>query len=174
MVTPPNYIIFILILLVLGPVIYQLLSRKKTEKRISEIEKRIADLVEKHDSLTNAKNALANKVVTLQKATDYLQKVLDEKVKGFNQEFGNLEDKTNTLFGHREELKAKINGQVQSLHASLEEVKTQFAKFRESVKKMIGENDENLKGISNHLNRFSDEIQKMKDHIRDRNVDLEL
>jgi chromosome segregation ATPase len=174
MVTSSNYIIFVLILLVLVPVLYQLLLQRKTGKRISEVEKRIADLGEKYDSLTNAKNALANKVVTLQKAADYLQKVLEEKVKGLNQMFASLEDKTNTLFSHREELKTKINGHVHSLNASLEEVKTQLTKFQESAKKMIGENGENLRGIANHLNHFSDQIQKMKDHIRERNVDLEL
>jgi uncharacterized protein YoxC len=174
MVTLPSYIIFALILLVLGPALYQFLLHRKTGKRISEVEERLADLGEKHDSITNAKNALANKVVAVQKATDYMQKVLEEKVKGLNQMFAGLEDKANILFNHREELKTKMNGHVHALNASLEEVKTQLAKFQESVKKMIGENDENLRGIADNLNHFSDQIQKMKEHIRERNVDLEL
>ena len=173
-VNQPNFIILLLFLLVLGPLIYQLLFQRKVERKMAEIEKGIANLLDNYNSLMNAKNALANKVLTIQKATDYFQKTVDDKVKGLHQMFNSIGEKTNLLYDGREELIEKVQMHVKPLTASLEDLKNQFNKLQESMKKVFGQNDEKWTELANHLDYFSDEIQKMKDHIRERNIDCEL
>jgi peptidoglycan hydrolase CwlO-like protein len=170
----PNFIILLLFLLVLAPLIYSLLFQRKVERKMSEIEKGIVNLAENYQSLLNAKNALANKVLTIQKATDYFQKTLDEKVKGLHQMFNSLGEKTNLLYNEREELIGKVKMHIKPLAGSLEDLKNEFNKLQESMKNVFGHNDEKWTELANHLDYFSDEIQKMKDHIRERNIDCEL
>ena len=173
-VNQPNFIILLLFLLVLGPLIYLLLFQRKVERKVAEVEKRIAHLMDNHNSLVNAKNALANKVLTIQKATDYFHKTVDEKVKGLNQRLGGLGEKTDSLYDEREDLIQKVQMQLKPLSASLEEMKNQFTKLQESVRNVFGQNDDKWTQLANHLDYFSGEIQKMKDHIRERNIDCEL
>jgi peptidoglycan hydrolase CwlO-like protein len=170
----PPFIILLLFLLVLGPLIYQLLFQRKAEKRMAEIEKGIANLLDNYNSLMNAKNALANKVLTIQKATDFFQKTMDDKVKSLQQMFSGIGEKTNLLYNEREALIEKVQKHIKPLTASLEDLKKQFDKLQESMKKVFGDNDEKWVQLANHLDYFSDEIQKMKDHIRERNIDCEL
>jgi predicted nucleic acid-binding Zn-ribbon protein len=169
-----NYIVLLLFLLVLGPLFYQLLFQRKMERKVAELEKGIVHLTEKHNSLTNAKNALANRVITLQKASDYFQKLLDEKVKALNQMFTEIDEKTDGISQTREELLTEMNRQFQSLTTSLGEAKSQVTRFQESVKKTFSATEEEIRGLTKQLNHFSDELSKMKDHIRERNVDFEL
>jgi peptidoglycan hydrolase CwlO-like protein len=68
----------------------------------------------------------------------------------------------------------KVQTHIKPLTASLEDLKNQFNKLQESMKKVFGDNDEKWTELANHLDYFSDEIQKMKDHIRERNIDCEL
>jgi peptidoglycan hydrolase CwlO-like protein len=173
-VNQPNFIILLLFLLVLGPLIYQLLFQRKVERKIAEMEKGIANLLDNYNSLINAKNVLANKVLTIQKATDYFQKTVDEKVKSLHQMFNSIGEKTNLLYEEREELIEKVQMHVKPLTASLEDLKNQSNKLQESMKKGFAQNDEKWTELANHLDYFSDEIQKMKDHIRERNIDCEL
>jgi peptidoglycan hydrolase CwlO-like protein len=173
-VNQPNFIILLLFLLVLGPLIYQLLFQRKVERKIAEMEKGIANLLDNYNSFINAKNVLANKVLTIQKATDYFQKTVDDKVKNLHQMFNSVGEKTNLLYKEREELIEKVQTHVKPLTASLEDLKNQFNKLQESMKKVFGQNDEKWTELANHLDYFSDEIQKMKDHIRERNIDCEL
>ena len=173
-VNQPNFIILLLFLLALGPLIYQLLFQRKVERKMNEIEKGIANLADSYHSLLNAKNALANKVLTIQKAADYFQKTVDDKVKGLHQMFNSVVEKTNLLHEERAELIEKVQTHIKPLTASLEDLKNQFNKLQESVKKVFGDNDEKWTELANHLDYFSDEIQKMKDHIRERNIDCEL
>ncbi len=173
-VNQPNFIILLLFLLVLGPLIYQLLFQRKVERKIAEMEKGIANLLDNYNSLINAKNVLANKVLTIQKATDYFQKTVDDKVKNLHQMFNSVGEKTNLLYKEREALIEKVQTHVKPLTASLEDLKNQFNKLQESMKKVFGQNDEKWTELANHLDYFSDEIQKMKDHIRERNIDCEL
>jgi len=173
-VNQPNFIILLLFLLVLGPLIYQLLSQRKVERKMAEMEKGIANLLDHYNSLTNARNVLANKVLTIQKATDYFQKTVDDKVKSLHQMFNSVGEKTNLLYKEREELIEKVQTHVKPLTASLEDLKNQFNKLQESMKKVFGQNDEKWTELANHLDYFSGEIQKMKDHIRERNIDCEL
>lgn len=173
-VTQFNYTILLLFLLVLGPLFYQLFFQRKVEKKLAELERGIAHLIEKHDSLTNAKNALANRVITLQKASDYFQKVLDEKVKALSNTISDVDAKTDRLSDNQGELNTEIHQQLRSLTSSLEDAKTQVTRFQESVKKTFSEKEEELRELAKHLNHLTDEIRKMKDHIRERNVDIEL
>jgi uncharacterized protein YoxC len=173
-VDQPDFIIFLLLLLVLGPLIYQLLFQRRLERNMAEVEKRLAQLLDDYDSLLNAKNALANKVLTIQKAADYFQKMLEEKLKALHQMFNGIGEKTNLLFDEREELIEKVQMHIKPLTASLEDIKTRFNKLQESMKKVFGENDDKWMELANQLNYFSDEIQKMKDQIRERNIDCEL
>jgi len=173
-VNQPNFIILLLFLLVLGPLIYQLLFQRKVERKIAEMEKGIANLLDNYNSLINAKNVLANKVLTIQKATDYFQKTVDDKVKNLHQMFNSVGEKTNLIYKEREALIEKVQTHVKPLTASLEDLKNQFNKLQESMKKVFGQNDEKWTELANHLDYFSDEIQKMKDHIRERNIDCEL
>jgi peptidoglycan hydrolase CwlO-like protein len=173
-VNQPNFIILLLFLLVLGPLIYQLLFQRKVERKMAEMEKGIANLLDNYNSLINAKNVLANKVLTIQKATDYSQKTVDDKVKNLHQMFSSVGEKTNLLYKEREALIEKVQTHVKPLTASLEDLKNQFNKLQESMKKVFGQNDEKWTELANHLDYFSDEIQKMKDHIRERNIDCEL
>jgi len=173
-VNQPNFIILLLFLLVLGPLIYQLLFQRRVERKIAEIEKGIAHLLDNYNSLMNSRHALANKVLTIQKATDYFQKVVDDKLKGLHQMFNGIGEKNNLLFSEREELIEKMQMHIKPLSASFEDIKNQFNKLQESMKAVSGENDEKWIELANHLNYFSDEIQKMKDNIRERNIDCEL
>lgn len=170
----PSLIILLLFLLVLGPLIYQLLFQRKMERKMTEIERGVANLLDNYNSLMNAKNALANKLLTIQKATDYFQKTMDDKVRGLQQTCSGLGEKTNLLYSEREALIEKVQKHIKPLAASLEDLKNQFSKLQESMKKGFGENDEKWAELANHLDYFSDEIQKMKDHIRERNIDCEL
>ena len=170
----PNYIILLLFLLVLGPLIYMLLFQRRVERKIAEMEKGVAHVQETCGSLANAKNALVNKMVTIQKATDYFQKLLDDKVKGLYQMFSGIGEKTNILYDERDELIEKMQEHIKPLTSSFEDIKNQFNKLQESMKKVFGENEEKWIELAKHLNYLSDEIQKMKDHIRERNLDCEL
>jgi len=129
-----------------------------TKKAMNEIDKEITVIQQYQGEVSEG---LDSKFASLKND-------IDDKIQIFTPRFNELIKRvTATLIENKKVIIAEIEERMQPLKSSLNE-------DRVSVKKMLTDNENELKQISAEIEKFSKELEKMKDDIRERTYDLEL
>ena len=97
-----------------------------------------------------------------------LKKDIDDKIQGLTPKFNELVKRVGaTLSESKKAVMVEMDDRTNPLKSSLNET-------RATVRKMLNDNEKELKRMSMEIEEFSKELEKMKDDIRERTFDLEL
>ena len=153
-----NYGDMILLLLIVFSLVSVYVVRQNIKKKMEETEERIADLQRYQGQVSEG---LDSKFASLKDdIDDTSNKVIvriNELLKKLNTTLS--ESKKGVLF--------EVENRINTMKASLNETQG-------SIRRSLMENEKEVKRLSQELEDFSKEIQRMKDDIRERSIDLEL
>lgn len=153
-----NYGEIILLLLIVFSLVSVYVVRQNTKKQMVKTEEKIADLQRyqgqvsegldsKFASLKDDIDDTSNKVIT--RINELLKKV------------------NTTLSESKKGVMFEVENRINAMKASLNETQS-------TIRRSLMENEKEMKRLSQELEDFSKEIQRMKDDIRERSIDLEL
>jgi len=153
-----NYGDIILLLLIVFSLVSVYVVRQNIKKKMEETEEKIADLQRYQGQVSEG---LDSKFASLKDdIDDTSNKVIvriNELLKKLNTTLS--ESKKGVLF--------EVENRINTMKASLNETQG-------SIRRSLMENEKEVKRLSQELEDFSKEIQRMKDDIRERSIDLEL
>ncbi len=179
MITTYISIMDILLLAVfVGLLLYQIFTQRKIKRDFNGI-------AEKYSYIITVKEGIVNNVNRLEKGYKGLNKKIEDGMQTLSQKFeGNIKtlgDEINEISGKN---RALIQQKAQNIHeidekadllkASLIELQDHINAYQNDVSRSIKENEGVLKQLAAKFNHFSGKIDKMKDFIRERNIDLDL
>ncbi|UCG14346.1 MAG: hypothetical protein JSU72_07780 [Deltaproteobacteria bacterium] len=148
-------IVFLFATLIVG-----FLLRRRTKDKIKELESRAANLeANQADILEN----LDDKISRLKEIINTLVMKLNDSSK-----------KINAILETNETIRAEIDRKVKPLKASLDDTAAKFGSTHDSMRKRIQQSSNELERMAQDITAFADEIQRMRDFIRERTIDLEL
>ncbi|MCK4785769.1 MAG: hypothetical protein KAV87_18585 [Desulfobacteraceae bacterium] len=145
-----SYIDLALLLLIIFSLIMGIMAQRKTKKNTEEIEKKITALQKYQEGMFER----------LDSGYTLLKKVFVDKMNKLNARLNETLEKNKAVM-------VEIDNKTKPLKVSLNET-------RDTLRKIVLENEKEMKRIAKELEDFSKEIQRMKDDIQERTIDLEL
>jgi len=148
----------VLLVLIMVSMIALFKVQKGMKKAIEEIDKEITSIQQYQGEVSERLNS---KFASLKKD-------IDDKIQGLTPKFNELIKRVGaTLSESKKAAMTEIENRTNSLKSS-------FNETRDTVRKMITDNEKELERMSMEIEAFSKELEKMKDDIRERTFDLEL
>lgn len=148
----------VLLVLVIISLIVVFKVQRSTKKAMEEIEAQIASIQQYQGEVSGGLN---DKFASLKED-------IDGAIKGLTPKFNELIKRVNaTLSENKKAIIVEIDDGMNPFKSSLNET-------RNTVRKMITDNEKELKRMSMEIEEFSKELEKMKDDIHERSFDLEL
>lgn len=148
---------FALLLLIIVSILSGLLAQQKMKQKIEEMETKIFSLEKYQQDILQSLN---KKLISLKDA--FFGKIKDLTVK-----LNEVSKQINSILEKNEAFMLEIDNKTKPLKASIGETER-------TLRKIVQENEKGIKKMEKELGDFSKEIQKMKDDIRERTIDLEL
>jgi len=145
-----SYIDLALLLLIIFSLIMGIMAQRKTKKNTEEIEEKITALQKYQEGMFER----------LDSGYTLLKKVFVDKANKLNARLNETLEKNKAVM-------VEIDNKTKPLKVSLNET-------RDTLRKIVLENEKEMKRIAKELEDFSKEIQRMKDDIQERTIDLEL
>jgi uncharacterized coiled-coil DUF342 family protein len=150
-------IVFLLLL-------YQIAAQHRTRKRITDLEKNIVTL----------QNNQAEVFTNLEDKANAVTEMLFEKTKPLANKVNELSKKASTMIERGEALRQELEDRVGPLQAALDETNAKFNSSHDSVRKMVQEGKSEIERMAKEVEGCAEEIQQMKNFIRESTIDLEL
>lgn len=148
----------VLLVLIIATMIAHFKVQKGMKKAMEEIEKEITAIQQYQGEVSEGLNS---KFASLKKD-------IDDKIQGLTPKFNELIKRVSAILSKRKKAAmAEIDNRTNPLKSSLNET-------RVTVRKMLTDNEKELKRMSMEIEAFSRELENMKDDIRERIFDLEL
>jgi uncharacterized protein YoxC len=148
----------VLLVLIIASVIALFKVQKGMKKAMEEIDKEITSIQQYQGEVSEGLNS---KFASLKKD-------IDDKIQGLTPKFNELIKRVSAkLSESKKAAMAEIDNRTNPLKSSLNET-------RAIVRKMLTDNEKELKRMSMEIEAFSKELEKMRDDIRERTFDLEL
>jgi hypothetical protein len=151
------YIDGVLLLLIVITLISSIAAQRKTKQKVEETEKRVVALKKYQEDIFES----------LDKKYASFKEVLVDKTDRLTTRLNELSKKFDSVLENNETVMLEIDNKTQPLKVSLGETE-------KSLRKLVQANEIEMKKVEKELSDFSREIQKMKDDIRERTIDLEL
>lgn len=145
-----SYIDLVLLLLIIFSLIMGIMAQRKTKKNTEEIEKKITALQKYQEGMFER----------LDSGYTLLKKFFVDKANKLNARLNETLEKNKAVM-------VEIDNKTKPLKVSLNDT-------RDTLRKIVLENEKEMKRIAKELEDFSKEIQRMKDDIQERTIDLEL
>jgi len=158
------YIEIALGLIVLLVLLYQMVVQQRTRKKNNELEKRIAAIEQAHEEV------FAN----LEKKANALQEIVFEKTKPMTNKLNELSKKANMMLEKNEAVRRELEDQIGPLRASIDETAAKFNSSQDAIRKVVQDGKNEIERMTKEVDGFKEEIQKVKDFVRDGIIDLEL
>ena len=152
-----SYIDVALLVLIILSFIFAIAAPGKTKKKAEETEEKIEAL----------KKYQEDSFEMLNKKHESLKEVLVDSI-------NKLTARLNAILKSNETFMLEIDNKTKPLKASIDDTMDQVKATRDTLRKTVLENEREMKKMGKEINNFSKEIQKMKDDIRERTIDLEL
>lgn len=143
---------------------YQIAVQLKAKKKISELEKNVLAL---HESQAEVFANLENKA-------EAIKEMLFEKTNPMTSKLNELSRKANAMLERSEALRKELEQKVEPLRTSLDETVTKFGSSQDALRKVVQEGKNEIDKMAKEVQGFAEEMDKMKDFIRERTIDLEL
>ncbi len=158
------YIDFALGVIVLLILFYEIAVQQRNRKKISELEKKIIAI----------QQAQAEVFASLEDKANAIKEVLFERTNPLTNKFNELSKKANALYERNEALRQELEQKVGPLQASVDDTAAKFSSSHDALMKVVQEGKNEIERVAKEVEGFAEEIQKMKDFIRDGTIDLEL
>ncbi len=158
------YIDFALGVIVLLILFYEIAVQQRNRKKISELEKKIIAI----------QQAQAEVFASLEHKANAIKEVLFERTNPLTNKFNELSKKANALYERNEALRQELEQKVGPLQASVDDTAAKFSSSHDALMKVVQEGKNEIERVAKEVEGFAEEIQKMKDFIRDGTIDLEL
>jgi methyl-accepting chemotaxis protein len=158
------YLYIALGLLVLLVLLYQMAAQHRARKKIGELEKRIAAAEEGQEAV------FAN----LEKKASALKEIVFEKTKPMTNKLNELSKKANIMLEKNDAVRRELEDQIGPLRASIDETAAKFNSSQDAVSKVVQDGKKEIARMIKEVEGFKEEIQRVKDFIRDGIIDLEL
>ncbi len=158
------YIDFALGVIVLLILFYEIAVQQRNRKKISELEKKIIAI----------QQAQAEVFASLEDKANAIKEVLFERTNPLTNKFNELSKKANALYERNEALGQELEQKVGPLKASVDDTAAKFSSSHDALMKVVQEGKNEIERVAKEVEGFAEEIQKMKDFIRDGTIDLEL
>jgi competence protein ComGC len=152
-----SYIDVGLLVLIILSFIIAIAAPGITKKKAEETEEKIEAL----------KKYQEDAFEMLNKKHESLKEVLVDRI-------NKLTARLNAILKSNETFMLEIDNKTKPLKASIDDTMDQVKATRDTLRKTVLENEREMKKMGKEINNFSKEIQKMKDDIRERTIDLEL
>ena len=158
------YLYIALGLLVLLVLLYQTAAQHRARKKIGELEKRIAAAEEGQEAV------FAN----LEKKASALKEIVFEKTKPMTNKLNELSKKANIMLEKNDAVRRELEDQIGPLRASIDQTAAKFNSSQDAVSKVVQDGKKEIARMIKEVEGFKEEIQRVKDFIRDGIIDLEL
>jgi len=153
-----NYGDMILLLLIVFSLVSVYVVRQNIKKKMEETEEKIADLQRYQGQVSEG---LDSKFASLKDDIDDTSNKVIVRINEL------LKKVNTTLTESKKVMMFEVENRINTMKASLNETQG-------SIRRSLMENEKEVKRLSQELEDFSKEIQRMKDDIRERSIDLEL
>jgi uncharacterized membrane-anchored protein YhcB (DUF1043 family) len=150
-------IVFLLLL-------YEIAVQHRTRKRLTELEKNIVTL----------QNNQAEVFTNLEDKAKAVTEMLFEKTKPLANKVNDLSKKGSLMIEKSEMLRRELEDRVGPLQAALDDTNVKFNSSHDAVRKVIQEGKSEIERMAKEVEGFAEEIQQMKNFIRESIIDLEL
>jgi SMC interacting uncharacterized protein involved in chromosome segregation len=144
--------------------LYEIAAQHRTRKRLTELEKNIVTL----------QNNQAEVFTNLEDKANAVTEMLFEKTKPLASKVNELSQKASTMIERSEGLRQELEDRVGPLQAALDETNAKFNSSHDAVRKMVQEGKSEIERMAKEVEGFAEEIQQMKNFIRESTIDLEL
>lgn len=151
-------------LVVLLVLLYQIVAQQRTRKKNTELEKRVAAI----------EQGQAEVFTNLEKKAETLKEIVFEKTKPMTNKLNELSKKANIMLEKNEGVRRELEDQIGPLRASIDETAAKFNSSQDAIRKVVQDGKNEIERMTKEVEGFKDEIQKVKDFIRDGIIDLEL
>ena len=158
------YIDIALGLVVLLVLLYQIVAQQRTRKKNAELEKRVAAI----------EQGQAEVFTNLEKKAETLKEIVFEKTKPMTNKLNELSKRANIMLEKNEGVRRELENEIEPLRASIDETAAQFNSSQDVIRKAIQDGKNEIERMTKEVEGFKEEIQKVKDFIRDGIIDLEL
>lgn len=158
------YIDIALGLIVLLVLLYEIAVQHRTRKKIRELETKIVAIQQSQGEV------FAN----LEDKANAVKEILFEKTKPMTSKLNELSKKANTMLERNEALRQELEQNVGPLRASVDDTAAKFSSSHDTLRKVVQEGKNEIERMSKEVAGFAEEIDRMKDFIRERTIDLEL
>ena len=152
-----TYIDIALLVLVFLSLLISINIRTKINKRIDEIDNKITSLKKYQDDIFAGLNSKYGSI----------KEVLVDKVNKLTLKLNELSKGLDSVLDTKKSILLEIENKVKPLKISLGETK-------ETLRKITQTSEKDMKKLENDLADFYKEIEKMKNDLRERSIDLEL
>ena len=143
---------------------YEIAVQYRTRKKIAELEKTIVTF--QHDQGEVLKN-LEDKANTV---TD----MLFAKTKPLANKLNELSKRANAILERSEAFRQELEDKVGPLQAAIDDINTKVNSSHDAVRKVVQEGKSEIERMAKEVEGFAEEIQLMKNFIREGKIDLEL
>jgi ABC-type transporter Mla subunit MlaD len=110
----------------------------------------------------------------LEDKANAVTEMLFEKTKPLASKVNELSKRVNTMLEKSEALRRELENRVGSLQAALDDTNAKFSSSHDAVRKVAQEGKSEIERMAKELEGFAEEIQQMKNFVRESTIDLEL
>ena len=144
--------------------LYEITAQARTRKRLTALEKNIVTL----------QNNQAEVFTNLEDKANAVTEMLFEKTKPLANKVNDLSKKGSLMIEKSEMLSRELEDRVGPLQAALDDTNVKFNSSHDAVRKVIQEGKSEIERMAKEVEGFAEEIQQMKNFIRESIIDLEL
>lgn len=159
-----HFIYLALGVLVFLLLLYQIAVQQRAKKKIRQLERAIVTLQQDQSEV------FAN----LEDRANAIKEMLFEKTNPLTNKLNELSKKANTLLERYDGLRQDFEQQMGALKAAGDETTAKLTSSHDAVRKVVQEGRSEIEKMGKEVGEFAVEMQKMKDFVRERTIDLEL
>jgi hypothetical protein len=144
--------------------LFEIAGRLKAKKKMAEIEQKIASLAQFQSDIS----------ATFQEEVGILKEMVLEKTNPLVSKVNELVKKADAMNKRNKAIRRELEQEVGPLRASIDDTSAKFRSSNDAMRKIVQQGKSEIEVMTKDIDAFSEEIQKMKDFIRERMIDLEL
>ena len=158
------YIDIVIMLMVCGILLFERAVRKKSKEKMAEVEQKIATL----EQFQSATSESFEEEITL--LTEMLLKQTNPLTKKLNE----LSKNARVMHERNQAIRRELELKIGPLRASIDDTAAKLSSSHDAIRKIVQQGKNEIDIMTKDIDIFAQEIQKMKDFIRERIIDLEL
>ena len=143
---------------------YQIAVQQITKKKVRQLERIIATLKQDQSEV----------FASLEGRADAIREMLLDKTNPLTNKLNELSQKANTLSEKYDGLRQDFEQQVGALQTAGDETNAKMNSSHEAVKKVVQEGKSEIERMAREVGEFAAAIEKIKNFVRERYIDLEL